>query len=222
MTGRSLDEPDRAAGSLITVDGPGGVGKSTIARLVVDTFAAAELPVHATSQPSRAPLGELARHGTETYRGMALACLCAADRHHQLATEILPALRAGTVVVCDRYVASSLVLQGLDDLCTEVVWQLNRGVYRPDLSIILTGDPQVIDARLRARGGHSRFERATDNSIQEARRYVDAVVELQAKGWPVAVLDATTDPPTTIAARIVSLIHHVLTQRTTEKSRACP
>ena len=155
MTGL-FDEP-RLAGTLITLDGPGGVGKSTAVRLVVDTLAAAGLPVHTTTQPSRAPLGELARHGTDTYRGMALACLCAADRHHQLETEILPALREGRIVVCDRYVASSLVLQGLDGLSAEVVWQLNHGVYRPDLSIILTGDPEVIDARLRARGGHSRL-----------------------------------------------------------------
>jgi dTMP kinase len=148
---------------------------------------------------------------------MALACLCAADRHHQLATEIVPALREGTIVVCDRYVASSLVLQGLDGLSAEVVWQLNHGVYRPDLSVILTGDPAVIDARLRARGGHSRFERAEDNSEMETGLYVHAVVNLQQRGWPVVSLDATTDPPETIAAAIVSHIQHVLT----EKSAAC-
>ncbi|MGH3916017.1 MAG: dTMP kinase, partial [Pseudonocardiaceae bacterium] len=190
---------------------------STTTRLVVGTLAAAGLSVHATTQPSRAPLGELARHGTDIYRGMTLACLCAADRHHQLATEILPALHNGTIVVCDRYVASSLVLQGLDGLSAEVVWQLNHGVYRPDLSIILNGDAGVIDARLRARGGHSRFERAEDDSQRETGLYVHAVVDLQAKGWPVATLDVTTEPPETISARIVSLIHHVLT----EKSPAC-
>jgi dTMP kinase len=217
MTGLLLDEPRRLPGTLITLDGPGGVGKSTAARLVAETLTAAGVPVHATSQPSRAPLGELARHGTDTYRGMALACLCAADRHHQLATEILPALRDGQIIMCDRYVASSLVLQGLDGLSAEVVWQLNHGVYRPDLSIILNGDPQVIDARLRARGGHSRFERAEDNSAMETGLYVHAVVDLQNRGWPVATLDATTDPPETIAATIVSLIHHVLT----EKSAVC-
>ncbi|MGQ0840240.1 dTMP kinase [Actinokineospora sp.] len=216
MTGL-FDEPRRLAGTLITVDGPGGVGKSTAVRLVVDTLKAAGLAVHATTQPSLAPLGELARHGTDTYRGMALACLCAADRHHQLATEIVPALREGTVVVCDRYVASSLVLQGLDGLSAEVVWQLNHGAYRPDLAVILTGDPQVIDARLRARGGHSRFERAEDNSDMETGLYVHAVVDLQNKGWPVATVEATTDPPATIAATIVTLIQDVLT----EKSPAC-
>src|SRR5690348_14818581 len=138
----------RLPGKLVTFEGPGGVGKTTITALVAELLGEDGVPVHATVQPSRAPLGELARHGTDAYRGMALACLCAADRHHQLATEIVPALREGTVVVCDRYVASSLVLQGLDGLPAEVVWQLNHGVYRPDLSVILTGDPAVIDARL--------------------------------------------------------------------------
>ena len=216
MTG-PFDEPRRLAGTLITLDGPGGVGKSTAARLVAHTLGAAELPVHGTSQPSRAALGELARHGTDTYRGMALACLCAADRHHQLEVEIKPALRAGEIVICDRYLASSLVLQGLDGLSSDTVWQLNHGVYRPDLAIVLNADPEVIDSRLRGRGGHSRFERAEDNSDMESGLYVRTVVDLQVKGWPVATLDLTTDTPDTIAARIVALIHRVLK----EKSPAC-
>jgi dTMP kinase len=167
----------------------------------------------APAQPSRAPLGELARHGTDTYAGMALACLCAADRHHQLDAEIKPALRDGQVVICDRYVASSLVLQGLDGLSAQTVWQLNHGVYRPDLSVILNGDPTVIDNRLRTRGGHSRFERAEDNSDLESGLYVHAVADLQAKGWPVTTLDCTTDDAAAIAARIVSLIHRVLEEK---------
>jgi dTMP kinase len=217
MTDLDVEEPRRLPGTLISLDGPGGVGKSTAARNVVDTLVAAGIPVHATTQPSRAPLGELARHGTDTYGGMALACLCAADRHHQLDTEILPALREGKIVVCDRYLASSLVLQGLDGLPAEVVWQLNRGVYRPDLSIILNGDAQVVDTRLRSRGGHSRFERAEDNSMMETGLYVHAMITLRAKGWLVTTLDCTTDPAETIAAKIVSLIHDVLL----EKSPAC-
>lgn len=149
---------------------------------------------------------------------MSLACLCAADRHHQLDTEIKPVLREGGIVLCDRYVASSLVLQGLDGVPSQIVWQLNHGVYRPDLSLILTGDPAVINARLWARGGHSRFERAADNSEQESALYTRAVAELHDKGWPVRTLDCTVDNADVIAARIVSLIHHALGER----SLACP
>lgn len=213
MTGPA-DESPRLAGTLITLDGPGGVGKSTAVQRIVDTLTAAGLRVHVTAQPSRAPLGELARHGTDTYHGMALACLCAADRHHQLAVEILPALRDGHIVVCDRYVPSSLVLQRLDGLSSDTVWHLNHGVYRPDLAIILNGDPHVIDSRLRGRGGHSRFERAADNSDREAALYIRAATDLQGRGWPVTTLDCTTDAPDAVAGRIVSLIHRVLKEKT--------
>ncbi|WP_338023489.1 dTMP kinase [Amycolatopsis vastitatis] len=78
----------RLPGTLVTFEGPGGVGKTTITELVAGLLDADGVPVHATTQPSRTPLGELARHGT--YRDMAFACLCAADRHHQLATESSP------------------------------------------------------------------------------------------------------------------------------------
>jgi dTMP kinase len=216
MNGPS-DQTPRLPGTLITLDGPGGVGKSTAITLVVDALNAAGLPVHATAQPSRAPLGEIARHGTDTYRGMALACLCAADRHHQLDTEITPALREGAVVVCDRYVASSLVLQALDGLANETVWHLNHGIYRPDLSVILNGDPQVINARLWGRGGHSRFERAPDNSDQESSLYTHVVQDLQDKRWPTLLVDCTTATSATIAATIVTHIRAVLK----EKTQAC-
>ncbi|UJW28731.1 hypothetical protein L3Q67_26065 [Saccharothrix sp. AJ9571] len=49
-------------------------------------------------------------------------------------------------MLCDRYLASSLVLQALDNLFAEQVWQLNHGIYRPDLAIILTGNPATIKA----------------------------------------------------------------------------
>lgn len=217
MTGHA-DDPPRLPGTLITVDGPGGVGKSSAVTTAIELLSAAGLPVHGTRQPSRTELGELARHGTDTYRGMSLACLCAADRHHQLATEIKPALRQGRIVLCDRYVASSLVLQGLDGIPSQVVWQLNHGVYRPDLCLILTGDSAVINARLWARGGHSRFERAADSSRRECLFYARAVADLLDKEWPVQTIDCTAEGSDVVAARIVSLIHRILS----EKGLVCP
>jgi dTMP kinase len=213
-----IDDQPRLSGTLITVDGPGGVGKSSAVTRTIELLTAAALPVHGTRQPSRAELGELARHGTDTYHGMSLACLCAADRHHQLDTEIKPALREGRIVLCDRYVASSLVLQGLDGVPSQIVWQLNHGVYRPDLSLVLTSDPVVINARLRARGGHNRFERAADNSERESALYTRAVADLQDQGWPVQTVDCTAEDPDMVAARIVSLIYRALG----EKRLVCP
>lgn len=209
-------------GTLITVDGPGGVGKSTAVARAVEIVADAGFPVHGTTQPSRTPLGDLARFGTDTYQGMTLACLCAADRHHQQATEVLPALREGTIVISDRHLASSLVLQGMDGLAFETVWQLNQGVYRPDLAVILNAEPDVIATRLHARGGHSRFERAEDGSDLESGLYHHAVVDLREHGWTVSTLDTTFIPAETIAHRLADLALTAHTTKTTESVPACP
>jgi dTMP kinase len=154
-------------------------------------------------EPTRSPLGEHIRAGTETYRGMALACLVAGDRHHHLATEILPALRAGKVVICDRYLPSSLVLQRLDGLDPEVIWQLNAGVYVPDVAVILNAEHPMIAERLRARGAHSRFERQPGSSRSESDLYQQAAADLRGAGWPVMALDCTIRRPETIAIPVL-------------------
>ncbi|MGH3800754.1 MAG: dTMP kinase [Pseudonocardiaceae bacterium] len=209
---------ERLAGLLVTIDGPGGVGKSTALDLVVQKISSMALPILGTTQPSRTPLGELIRRGTDTYRGMALGCLVAGDRHHQLATEIGPALRAGTIVVSDRYLPSSLVLQRIDGLPTTTVWQLNAGAYVPDLAVILNADPDVINARLRSRGGHSRFERDPDSSRVESVLYRAAATELHAHGWPVLGVECTQSTPEEISDTVTTQIMNLRERR----SAACP
>jgi dTMP kinase len=115
------------SGRLVTFDGAGGVGKSTTVNATVDHLQRSGIPVYSARQPSTTTLGTYVRAHADTYTGMALACLVAADRHHQQATEIDPQLAAGKVVVCDRHLPSSLVLQVLDGVPAEKVWQLNEG-----------------------------------------------------------------------------------------------
>jgi dTMP kinase len=204
-------------GLFISIDGPGGVGKSTVVTLLDEILRAKGLAVHATTQPSRTPLGDHIRHGTHTYRDMALACLVAGDRHHQLATEILPARESGAVVVCDRYLPSSLVLQRLDGLTAHTVWELNAGIAPPDLAVILTADPVTIAQRLHGRGGHSRFEQRPDGSAEEVRLYHEAIVELADAGWPLLNVDGAAAPDMiaeTVAHQIITLL--------VERSAACP
>lgn len=217
-TGRHHVHDHRLPGILITLDGPGGVGKSTVAHLVTTVLDERAISVHSTVEPTRTLLGEHIRASTETYRGMALACLVAGDRHHHLATEILPALRAGKVVVCDRYLPSSLVLQRLDGLEPDVIWQLNAGVYVPDVAVLLNAEHPVIAKRLRARGAHSRFERQPGSSRAESDLYHQAAAQLCSVGWSVMALDCTFHRPETIAMSIVSRVLHTHAER----SRACP
>jgi len=89
------------------------------------------------------PLGQLIRAGTDIYHGMALACLVAGDRHH-LAAEIRPRLESGAIVLSDRYLPASLVLQRVDALDWDTIWQLNTPVVVPDLAVILNAKPQIL------------------------------------------------------------------------------
>jgi dTMP kinase len=123
---------------------------------------------------------------------MALACLVAGDRHHHLGAEIRPAVAAGQIIICDRYLPSSLVLQRMDDISWDVILQLNQGADQPALAVILNGTPAVIAARLAARGRHSRFERQPGSSQTESDLYTDTATRLAQAGWPVCTIDITT------------------------------
>jgi dTMP kinase len=180
------------AGIFVSIDGPGGSGKSTVAAITAELLTGHGLAVYETTEPSRTPLGKLIRTGTDEYTGMALACLVAGDRHHHLVAEIHPALSAGQVVICDRYVPSSLVLQRMDGIGWDVIRQLNNGTDQPGLAVILNAAPEVIEARLNARGGHSRFERQPGSSRTESRFYRDTADRLAREGWLVCVVDVTT------------------------------
>lgn len=138
---------------------------------------------------------------------MALACLVTADRYHQLEHEIRPALAAGHVVLCDRYVPSSLVLQQMDGVDASFLWQLNQHADTPDLTIILVGRPARSRARAHRRGIYSRFHRgpATAGAIEQ-RFYRDAAMMLAARGHSVLVHDVQLASPETVAEVLLNEI----------------
>ncbi|GHJ30083.1 hypothetical protein TPA0910_45160 [Streptomyces hygroscopicus subsp. sporocinereus] len=193
-------------GMFVTIDGPGGVGKSTVTAAVVAELHAAGVTAHATREPSDTALGQLARQGTDDYRGMAMACLIAADRYQHLEDEIRPAVARGDVVVCDRYVASSLVLQVMDGVGRDLVWELNRHADMPDLAVIVNAHADVIEKRLTERGAHSRYERQPGSSQRECAAYREAARFLMAAGVHVVQFDTTTEGPEKIARDTVAEI----------------
>ncbi|MGH4012585.1 MAG: dTMP kinase [Pseudonocardiaceae bacterium] len=86
-------------GFFVVIEGPNGVGKTTVTAMLHKQLASRGLQVFATTEPSDSRLGTLARQGTADYRGLVLACLVTADRYHHLQHDIRPALRAGAVVL---------------------------------------------------------------------------------------------------------------------------
>jgi dTMP kinase len=195
------------AGLLVSIDGPSGAGKTTVLRLVSQNLSERGLRTCPTAEPSPTPLGNLIRASTDTYRGMSLACLVAGDRHHHLATVIRPYLDAGVIVLTDRYLPSSLVLQRIDGITWSVIWQLNDGADVPDLAVLLRADPVILRQRMTERGApHSRFERSADGPGRECDLYRDTAAKLAALGWNICEVDTTAVTAAETAAQVTSRI----------------
>jgi dTMP kinase len=189
-------------GLFVTIDGPGGVGKTTVTALVAESLRTDGETVFQTREPSEGPIGQLARNGTEDHRGMSMACLIAADRYAHLEHEVRPAIARGETVVCDRYVGSSLVLQVLDGVGRDVVWELNRHADMPDLAVILNARHDVIEKRLTSRGAHSRYERQEGSSERECAAFRETARFLMSAGVRVLQFDASDVGPDEVALAV--------------------
>jgi dTMP kinase len=183
------------SGQFVAIEGPNGVGKTTIARLLAEQLAASSASgAHLTTEPSDTPLGRLLRKAETTLTGRAFAMAVAADRYAHIETEIIPQLDAGHWVISDRYVQSSLVLQRIDGLRPDEIWIYNRFVLPPALSIYLTEDPEVIRQRLNGRAGLSRLE-LTGSPERELTLYDEAFTFLDRHDWQQAKIDCRGRSP---------------------------
>lgn len=191
----------------MTVDGPKGVGKSAVVDEVADLIEASDGQALVTSEPSKTPLGNLLRVSTERYRGYSFAHLMAGDRLDHVGTTVLPAVQAGITVVCDRYVASSLVSQRLDGMLLEETWNINQPLLLPSLSVVLTGTAEVIAERLTKRGYRSARYALTDGSTaREIHFFAEAAHFMRCQGVHVVTIDCTELTVSQVAAHIVQEI----------------
>lgn len=181
-------------GLFVSVDGPGGAGKSTIVRHLAQMLVAEGERVHVTAEPSDGPIGTLCRDLTESVTGHALACLYAADRYHHVVTEIGPNLANQCTVISDRYLPSGLVMQRFDGVDPAFLWQVNSEAARPDLAVILEADPEIIAERLAQRGPHNRFQLSPGSSKAEVHFYRQAADRLIQAGFDVLVVECSRRP----------------------------
>ncbi|MFF8847976.1 dTMP kinase [Streptomyces sp. NPDC015127] len=187
------------------VDGPSAVGKSTTVAELGHMLTKRGARVHTTCEPSTSELGDFTRATANHIRGRALACLVAANRYEHI-DELKPLLTAGDTVICDRYLASSLVLQQLDGVPEPFVLALHADILLPDLAVILTANPEAIAGRLAERGKRHRFHDDPTGPAREVALYREAAQTLMTLGVPVLVLDSTHVTPWDVADRIADAV----------------
>ena len=159
------DQPSASAfdfshlrGRFIVLDGNEGSGKSTQSQLLRETIAAAGVEVLAVRDPGSTRIGEQIRavlldpdHIEMAMRAEMLLYMAA--RAQMMKELILPALSARRVVICDRFVSSTLAYQlggdGLTAADIASVAEVAIGGRWPDLTILLDMPPEAGLARVR-------------------------------------------------------------------------
>lgn len=173
----------------IAVDGPNGVGKTSLCNDLANRLGQRDQQILSLRQPSDTALGDFIRNEHYRIQGMSLAALVVADRLWQLETQINPALANGSIVVLDRYVASTLVLQRIDGVDPDILWKMNEQARVPDATIILLAAPEVLSERLDRRGRTSRFDRHEQISQLENTYFREAGHQLASVGYKLISID---------------------------------
>ena len=188
-------------GNFITFEGGEGAGKSTQIKRLAERLEKSGQKVLITREPGGSPGAEAVRHVVLSGAAKALgtdveAILFAAARSDNVEQIIKPALETGTTVLCDRFMDSSRVYQGVSGgVDAEFILAMEKAVTegaRPDLTLIFDLPPEEglkRAAQVWAEDGPDRFE-SEDLSQQKKRRqgFLDI-----AKGEPerCVVIDAS-------------------------------
>lgn len=175
MSDPNSTQPSPGAGIFVVLEGGEGAGKTTQLGLLEHWLREAGHPVVRTREPGGTEIGERIRtlvldHGQGEVDPRTEALLMAASRAAHVQQKIRPALEAGAVVLCDRYVDSSLAYQGAGrGLGVEPVEQVNRwatGGLCPHLTVVLDLVPELSRQRRSTRDGGGdgdRIESAEDS-----------------------------------------------------------
>jgi dTMP kinase len=191
-----------AKARFITLEGVDGAGKSTHQQFIADAVAAAS-GQHAivTREPGGTDLAERLREAilTQPMDAMAETLLIFAARADHVARVILPALQAGTWVVCDRFLDATIAYQGAGkgvplSLIERLAEAAHPGV-RPDRTIVFDCSYQVSRQRLNASGKKlDRFEREDQAFFERVRNaYLSRAKEEPDR---IRLIDASADVTT--------------------------
>lgn len=167
------------AGIFITFEGGEGGGKSTQARRLADKLSADGHGVMLTREPGGSPGAEAIRkllvEGTGSrWDGLAEALLHTAARRDHLVAMVWPALKAGNIVICDRFADSTLAYQGyghgVDRAVITALQTAAMGPFKPHLTLILDLPPDAGLARAASRGGTETRYESMDRGFHERLR----------------------------------------------------
>ncbi len=185
-------------GKFITLEGPDGSGKSTMLKLIEEYLKDNKIDYITSREPGGTKIGEDIRKiildvNNKNMSNETEALLYAASRAQHVSEKILPAIEEGKLVLCDRFLLSSLAYQGVGrDLGIDEVKLINdfgtKGLV-PDLILFFHVDPEVTLMRKTKNLGGDRLEQ---EGVNFHNKVYNGYMELLDK-YPenIEVIDAT-------------------------------
>lgn len=196
----------------ITLEGGEGSGKSTAIKTIVPRLEALGYKLVLTREPGGTPIAEEIRNVILDKKNTAMdpmteALLYAASRRQHVVERIKPALKEGKVVLCDRYIDSSLAYQGgARGLGIDKVYDINQYAtdgLLPDITIFFNLTPEKGLERIGANANREvnrldveklSFHEKVYSAFKELmRRYPDRIVEIDASKDPKTVAEEAYD-----------------------------
>ena len=184
----------------ITIEGPEGSGKTTAVDTAVKELEKMGYQIVRTREPGGTPIAEQIRNVILDKNNTAMdqrteALLYAASRRQHLVEKVWPALKEGKIVVCDRYLDSSLAYQGgARGLGVDNILNVNNfateGTF-PDLTLLFDLQPELGLARIAA-NSNREVNRLDLEKLEFHKKVRDTFLEL-AKRYPerFVVIDAS-------------------------------
>ena len=200
-------------GLFITFEGNDGSGKTTISKMAYEKLMDMGYPVVYTREPGGIDIAEQIRHVILDPKNTAMDARCeallyAASRRQHLVEKVLPALAKHQIVLCDRFVDSSLVYQGIArGIGIEEVYKINEFAiegHLPDATIFLHVDLHTGLSRIETRGEKDRLDNESMKFHQMVSEGYDTIREMFHER--MHVIDATKSIEDVLKATIECLM----------------
>jgi dTMP kinase len=200
----------RASGALICIEGIDGCGKTTHARRLVGSIRKMGFEATYTTEPTDGLYGRIIKQRIlnvdEGIPNAVVALLFAADRLDHLEKRIGPLLSKGKIVICDRYIHSSIAYQGAAGLDIEWVRTINRYATAPDLAIYIDVSPEIGLKRI-AGGRRLKSSMESLQNLEAVRAIYHRLVEAN----ELVSINGTA-PFNVVAERILKVVQEYLTE----------
>lgn len=195
----------------IALEGIDGSGTTTQLALLAAHLRARGHHVTETAEPSRGPIGQRCREALSAQPPLddgVLALMFAADRLDHIARCMGPALGRGDVVLCDRYLLSSLAYQGLT-LPEPWLLAINERCLTPDATVLLEVPVHIAQQRVADRGGTAEQFDALELQRRISLRYKALACTPTPLTGPIFCLDGTASKAL-VAQKVAQVVDGLL------------